>query len=420
MRPSRGCWRWSSRRSTARSTSASSRGWPDAWRRAGRRSPPWRCCRPRGWRARWCASHLGDGCPWVLLGHSQYDRLWVIQVADLGGVAAVSYVVALGNVAFALQLRRGLPWRDRLAVAAAAALVVAAVWTYGARQLQRWARPPGPTLRAVLVQGAVPDDWRYSLRRVPETLRRLADLTATAEGSPPADLVVWPENAVSVLIDDQGGILADVSRSLPERTTLLVGAPRAVPRGARAELRNAALALSRGRVTGAYDKLRLTPFGETYPLGLAAWLPPPAGGYSPGTAWALLEAAGHRFATVICYEAIYAGLVRRLVAEGAEFLVNISNDGWFGQQPSLAQHFHAALFRAVENRRFLLRGTNAGITAIVDARGAVVAEAPRGAPALLDGSVVPIAVRTVYARVGELFGWACVAVVAAALLARRK
>ena len=364
-------------------------------------------------------SQIGDGCPWVLLGHSQYRQLGVIQVADLGGVPAVSYAVALVNVAIALQLRRRLPGGTRLAIAALAGGVLAGVWAYGERQVERWARPDGPVLRAVLVQGDVPDDWRYNLRRVPDTLRRLTELTAQVPQPPEPDLIVWPENAVSVLIDDQGGILADVSRRLPERTALLVGAPRAVPRGGGAELRNAALVLARGRVTGAYDKLRLTPFGETYPFGLAAWLPPPVGGYSPGTEWALLDAAGHRFAALICYEAIYAGLVRRLVAEGAEFLVNISNDGWFGQQPSLAQHFHAALFRAVENRRFLLRGTNAGITAIVDARGAVVAEAPRAVPFALDGTLVPIAHRTLYVRVGDLFGWACVVLVAVAIARRR-
>lgn len=364
-------------------------------------------------------SQLGDGCPWVLLGHSQYRWLGMIQVADLGGVPAVSYLVALGNVALALQLRRGLSGRARLAIAAAAALALASAWAYGARQLQRWARPDGPTLRAVLVQGAVPDDWRYSLRHTPDTLRRLVEVTGQIPPGAAPDLVVWPENAVSVLIDDQGGILAGVSTRLPAQTALLVGAPRAVTAGARAELRNAALVLTQGRVSGAYDKLRLTPFGETYPLGLARWLPPPVGGYSPGTAWALLEAAGHRFAAVICYEVIYAGLVRRLIAEGAEFLVNISNDGWFGQQPSLAQHFHAALFRAVENRRFLLRGTNAGITAIVDPRGAIVAEAPRNVPVALAGTLVPIAERTVYSRIGESFGWACVAAVAVAVARRR-
>lgn len=361
-------------------------------------------------------SHLGDGCPWVLLGHSQYDRPWVIQVADLGGVPAVSFVVALVNVALVQQLRRRAPVRERLAVGLAAALVVAGTWAYGERQLQRWARPAGPALRAVLVQGNVPDDWRYSLRHVHDSLRRLEEVTRRAPEGPVPDLVVWPENALSVLVDDQGGVLAGVSARLPARTALLVGAPRAVQRGARVELRNAALALQGGRVTGVYDKLRLTPFGETYPLGLAAWLPPPPGGYSPGSEWAVLDAGGHRFAAVICYEVIYAGLVRALVAEGAEFLVNISNDGWFGQQPSLTQHFHAALFRAVENRRFLLRATNAGITAIVDPRGLIVAEAPRAAPFALDGTLVPIAARTVYSHVGDLFGWACVVLVAVAAL----
>jgi apolipoprotein N-acyltransferase len=364
-------------------------------------------------------SHLGDGCPWVLLGHSQYQRLSLIQVADLGGVPAVSYVVALVNVALAAVGRRERPLAARLASPALAAAVVATVWLYGDWQSRRWAQPAGAALRVSLVQGDVPDEWRYSLRRVPDTVHRLSELTAQAAASRP-DLVVWPENAVSVLIGGQESVVAGASAQLPPGTALLLGAPRAVERGSQVELRNAALVFEGGRLTGAYDKLRLTPFGETYPFGLAAWLPPPTGGYSPGSDGALLAVGGHRFAAVICYEAIYADLVRQLVGRGAEFVVNISNDGWFGQQPSLAQHFHAALFRAVENRRFLLRGTNAGITAIVDPRGAVVAEAPREVPVVLDGTVTPIAERTLYGRVGDVFGWGCVAIVALALAWRRR
>lgn len=367
-------------------------------------------------------SQLGDGCPWVLLGHSQHSRLWLVQIADLGGVPAVSYMVALVNVGLALLLRRAgaaLGARQRAGVAAVGLAVLAATWLYGAVQLQRWAQPPGPPLRVALVQGDVPDAWRYELRRVPETLRRLGALTAQAMAQRP-DLVVWPENAVSVLLDERASTVASAAALLAPTSVLVLGAPRAVAQGEHVALRNSAFAVDAGgHVTGVYDKLRLTPFGETYPLGLAAWFPPPAGGYSPGAELALLEVAGHRFAAVICYEAIYAGLVRRLVNAGGEFLVNISNDGWFGAQPSLAQHFHAVLFRAVENRRFVLRGTNAGITAIVDPRGAVVAEAPRAAPAVLSGSVVPIATRTFYTRAGDVFGWGCAALAAACLLRRR-
>ena len=362
---------------------------------------------------------LGDGCPWVLLGHSQHARLWLPQVADLSGVAGVSFIVALVNVALALSLRPATSARQRLRIAAATAAVLAGVSGYGAVQARRWARPPGEPLRVALVQADVPEAWRYELRRVPDSLRRLSELSrqATAGG---AQLIVWPENAVSVLIDDQGQVVRSAAALLAPGASLLFGAPRAVPRAGAVEMRNAAFVVTAdGRIAGVYDKLRLTPFGETYPLGLAAWFPPPAGGYSPGTAWSTLTAAGQRFAAIICYEAIYAGLVRRLVDAGAEFLVNLSNDGWFGDQPSLQQHFHAVQFRAIENRRFLLRATNAGITAIVDPRGVVIAEAPRHEAVVLAGSIVPIQARTLYTRVGDLFGWGCLLVAVAALLRPR-
>ncbi len=96
-------------------------------------------------------------------------------------------------------------------------------------------------------------------------------------------------------------------------------------------------------------------------------------------------------------------------------LVNLSNDSWFGDQPSLQQHFHAVLFRAVENRRFLLRATNAGIMAIVDPRGVVIATAPRNAAVVLAGAIVPIQARTLCTRLGDAFGWGCLGVALAAL-----
>ena len=113
---------------------------------------------------------------------------------------------------------------------------------------------------------------------------------------------------------------------------------------------------------------------------------------------------GHRIATVICFEAIYAPLVRRFVNAGAEVLVNISNDGWFGEQPSLEQHFWATQLRAVESRRYLLRATNAGITAVVDPRGAIVEAAPRATATFLVADVVPITTLTWYTRLGDSSG----------------
>jgi apolipoprotein N-acyltransferase len=180
------------------------------------------------------------------------------------------------------------------------------------------------------------------------------------------------------------------------------------------EVRNSAFLVDRqGRVTGIYDKLRLTPYGEFVPWlarPFAAANRPQSVGYTPGEITAPLQVAGRRFATLICYEAIYADLVRQAVRGGAEFLVNISNDDWFAGAPAVVQHFRAAQLRAVESRRFLVRATNTGISAVVDPRGAIVAAASRDEPATLTAVIGAVTEQTVYVRTGDALGWLCVAV----------
>jgi apolipoprotein N-acyltransferase len=130
--------------------------------------------------------------------------------------------------------------------------------------------------------------------------------------------------------------------------------------------------------------------------------------YTAGTEANVFALGEHGFGTLICFEAIYPGLARELVRRGATFLVNISNDDWFGQRPALAQHLHAALFRAVEHRRFLVRATNTGLTAVIDPRGAVVASLPAAQAAALVATVTSQRLLTPYARWGDVFAWLCV------------
>jgi len=125
----------------------------------------------------------------------------------------------------------------------------------------------------------------------------------------------------------------------------------------------------------------------------------------------LLEVEGRRFGVVICWEAIYAELVDALARDGAELLVNISNDDWFGGEAAMTQHFHAALLRAVETRRTLVRATNSGITAIVDPRGVVAARLPRSEPGVLEATVGTSRAATFYVRWGDVFAWVTVAFV---------
>jgi len=119
---------------------------------------------------------------------------------------------------------------------------------------------------------------------------------------------------------------------------------------------------------------------------------------------------------LICWEGIYAGAARALGQAGAELLVNLSNDDWFGGHAAVEQHFRASLLRAVETRRFLLRATNSGVTAIVDPRGIVTASAPRDAPAVVAREVAAAAAETLYMRIGDVFAWTCLLVALATLL----
>ena len=384
-------------------------------------------------------SRILDGCPWVLLAHSQHAHPLLLQVADLGGAGAVSFVIALVNAALALALRplvsgrRNAPdaalalpaSRDRTtsprAPLALAGVVLAATLLYGHVQLARWSTPAGDTLRVAVVQGNLPDAWRYSLRAQPEALARLEELTARVL-SPPPDLVVWPENAVSVSPDATAADFASAIRGLPPGSRLLVGAPRAATVGpGRAALFNAAFLIAPdGSRAVVYDKLRLTPWAEgpPWPLGgLGLWTPPP-GAYSPGAPLPLPELRGHRFGVSICSEAIDARPIREQVRQGATFLVNVANDGWFDGRPAVEQHAAAVALRAVENRRALVRVTATGISQVVGPDGTVRAAIGSGVAGAIAAEIAPRTEVAPYTRIGDAFAWLCAAAVAAAALLR--
>jgi apolipoprotein N-acyltransferase len=313
--------------------------------------------------------------------------------------------------------------RSPLAPLALAGAVLAVTLVYGRVQLARWSAPPADTLRVAVVQGNLPDAWRYSLRAQPEALARLEELTSRVL-SPPPDLVVWPENAVSVSPDATAADFASAIRGLPPGSRLLVGAPRAATVGpGRAALYNSAFLIAPdGTRRAVYDKLRLTPWAEgpPWPLGsVGLWKAPP-GAYSPGEPLDLPELRGHPFGVSICSEAIDARLVREQVRRGATFLVNVANDGWFDGRPAVQQHAAAAALRAIENRRELVRVTATGVSRIVGPDGVVRGEIASGVAGAIADRIGVHDALTPYTRVGDAFAWLCVvAVIAAALLRPR-
>jgi apolipoprotein N-acyltransferase len=166
----------------------------------------------------------------------------------------------------------------------------------------------------------------------------------------------------------------------------------------------------------AYDKIHLVPFGEYVPAwafpSLVGKITYEAGDFVPGTSCRTAQTADGGIGLFICYEAIFPQLVRRLVPEGPGVLVNISNDAWFGDSAAPFQHLEMACLRAIENRRYLLRGTNDGVTAVIDPYGRVAARLSRHQQAVLVGRFAYLSERTFYTAYGDVFAWLCVGVAA--------
>lgn len=307
--------------------------------------------------------------PWGAPGYALTDTP-LAQLASLGGVSLLTLLVT-----FAASVLAGLGGRRR----GAAALILLAVWSAGLL----WARlgtraAPEPSRTAVLVQGAI--DPRVKARgRTLEELDVYLTLTRQALSSGPAAVVVWPETA-SPLPASDARVRGPLRRL---NVPVLLGAPGDVP----GEVRNSAYGFDE-RVTGRQDKRVLVPFGERLPLaGVLGFLYTPLlnslgmPGYTsatPGKRVSVFPLGDLRAGVSICYESVFPGLSRQAVGAGANLLVVISNDAWFGRGQGAEQHFQMGRLRAIETGRFLLRAGNDGVSAVVDPRGQVVFRAPRG------------------------------------------
>lgn len=355
--------------------------------------------------------HAFTGAPWDLLGHALWAQpLWT-QVASLGGVYAVSFVCAATGAALAELLCA--PRRSGGALATAAVCVAVSV-VFGAVRLAG-EDDGGPHLRVALVQGNVPNAWRIDVARSDDALHAFVEATRPVLANDPA-LVVWPENAVSFLVapNERFGIaVGALLRAAPGSAPfLLAGAPRYTQTapGRVAFFNSAWLFDADGAARAVYDKRRLVPFAEYAPVARVpglSWRFDAPGDYTPGTD-AVVFREPAPFGVLVCYEAIYPALARDLARGGARFLVNVSNDAWFGTRAGLEQHLASAAFRAVESGRALVRATNTGVTALIGPSGRVLARFPADVRGAWTVEVPLRDATTPYARAGDVFGVGCV------------
>jgi apolipoprotein N-acyltransferase len=352
--------------------------------------------------------------PWCLLGYSQADNLAFVQVARFGAVYAVSFLVALASAALAFAAVEGDPRRRRGALLGVAGMLLL-VSLDGAARLDAAPEEAG-RLRVGLVQASIRQDEKWDPQRASDNVRRHVELSERA-ADVGARLVVWPESAVPWDVDRNPPVLEHL-RDLAARRGIHLLFGNDDHGGTEAEPRawvGAKLIAPDGQLAFRYHKIRLVPFGEYVPLQpvvtvggrFAAKLVQQVADFTPGDSFGVADLDGARLSASICYEAIFPDLLRQFSARGAELLVNVTNDAWYGTTSAPYQHFSMARFRAIENGRYLVRAANTGISAVVDSRGRVVERTPLFQPAVIAHDVPLLREPTFYARHGDVFAWAC-------------
>jgi apolipoprotein N-acyltransferase len=365
----------------------------------------------------WLRGHILTGFPWHLAGYVWGDALVMLQPASLVGIYGLSLITVFaacspaalasfaGGQASASNLR-ALLWPG------AAALLLLALLAFGAWRL---AAPPSPSVAGVrlrIVQASIPQADKINSNNAAAIFRAHLDLTLRP-GIEKITHVIWTEAAVPVLLPDQPDALAAIGSALGPGRWLIAGSARREPPGAgtRERFFNSLLVVSSaGAVVAAYDKHHLVPFGEYLPLeGLLARLRlrqivENGTGFSAGPGVRTLGIPGAPEAgALICYEAIFPGAVVER-ARRPSWLLNITDDTWFGHGVGPRQHFEIARVRAIEEGLPLVRAANNGISAVIDARGRVLASLGFDAVDVIDSPLPARGAPTIYARIGD-FGF---------------
>lgn len=353
---------------------------------------------PSGWvLSEWLRGWLFSGFPWLNIGASQID-------SPLAGFAPVLGVYGLGlAVAVSAALLLAVMRNQRRVVS----LVLLAMLWAGGYLLEgvEWTTPRGRTLSVALVQGNISQENKWAPGNLLHTLSRYRELTFNGSETD-TDLVVWPETAIPAFYDQvEDTFLPSLEDELAASATdLLTGIP--VLERATWSYYNGVLSFGGGGDRAFYYKQHLVPFGEYLPLrgllgnSLDALAVPNADFSSGGDGQTLLQAAGYPVGTSICFEVVFGEEIIKALPEAA-FLVNVSNDAWFGDSLAPHQHLEMARLRASEAGRPMLRATNTGISAIIDHHGRVVVQSPQFEEAVVSGFLVPRQGATPYVLAGN-------------------
>jgi len=407
----------------------------------------------------WVAVELArahiTGLPWDLLGVAQVDNPLLTRLAPITGAYGLSFVIAAVNALWLVRIRIRERQYTRF-VLTVAGVVIIVLYVFGLRRIRRPQliatdahatlvqqnlevgaanTGPQPTTQQLLESFSYLSRYPSShfLLGIPEhpgtqsvfLFKRQPEegSEATAPVPSPTDLIVWPESPAPFQEHDPD-FRATLSSLARAANAPIIAGNIGIDRTTENErgyfqFNSASFVSAQGEFVGRYDKMHLVPFGEYVPYKhlffFAKSLLTEVGLFDAGQQRTVFTTNGHTYGTFICYESIFPDEVRQFTKMGAEVLVNISNDGWYGDTSAPWQHLDMVRMRAIENHRWILRATNTGVTASINPSGRVIASAPRHIRTSIRVAFAYEHDLTFYAAHGDLFAYACALVTALAL-----
>ncbi len=368
-----------------------------------------------------------SGFPWEFLGYSQYRQITLIQAADIAGVYAVSFLIVSVNVTgfllwqYLSQRHSSNAMRKRRSAAvgiAVSILLALHMLGYGQWRVDsiNTQISKSPSAKITIVQGNIDQTVKWDPAFQTSTTEKYIALSKSAKPSNP-DLIVWPETSAPFYFLHNAGQTGMVTKGVRETgTSFLIGSPSFIRRDDKqTDFFNSAFLIDpNGNVAGKYDKVHLVPFGEYVPF--QKWFPfigkivEEVGDFKSGQKGQTLVWRDFPLGIQICYEMIFPELSREMARNRAAFLINMTNDAWYGNTSAPYQHFSMAVFRAVENRRSLIRSANTGISGFIDPAGRILTSTPLFEEAVITHSMPVLKTESFYTRYGDVFALTCMAI----------
>lgn len=366
--------------------------------------------------AEWLRGHVLTGFPWNTFGYALTGPLTLAQFASLIGIWGLTFIAIAVFASPATLIDDAGETRRRWLPLAASAVVLVLMTAFGALRLQATPTTFVPDVRLRILQPNLQQDQKFNYAARHEVMRRYLDMSDRATGPQTSGVrdvthLIWPESAFPFFLTREAEAMAQIAALLPEGTVLITGgvrAPEAAPNTGITRAYNSVYVIDHdGSILSVYDKVHLVPFGEFLPyqnflerIGLMQ-LTKVQGGFIPGDRRRSISVPrAPSMLALVCYEIIFPG---QAVPRGERpgWLVNLTNDGWFGRTAGPYQHLQQARVRAIEEGLPVVRAANTGISAVIDPLGRMLDSLPLGSEGVLDARLPQAIAETVYARAGD-------------------